>query len=158
MQMLEKWQQLNEREQKLVLAMSVVIGIFLFYSLVWQPLNNNIAKTSDKIERQQQLLSWVESETSRYQQARQSGQLTNKGGSLSSVVNGSANQQGIVIDRMQPQGSDLQVWIEQVPFDQLMAWLDQLMNNNGVKVKAIDVTNTDTAGVVNVRRLQLGRG
>lgn len=156
--MLEKWQQLNEREQKLVLAMSVVIGIFLFYSLVWQPLNNNIAKTSDKIERQQQLLSWVESETSRYQQARQSGQLTNKGGSLSSVVNGSANQQGIVIDRMQPQGSDLQVWIEQVPFDQLMAWLDQLMNNNGVKVKAIDVTNTDTAGVVNVRRLQLGRG
>ena len=32
------------------------------------------------------------------------------------------------------------------------------MNNNGVKVKAIDVTNTDTAGVVNVRRLQLGRG
>ena len=158
MQMLEKWQQLNEREQKLVLAMSVVIGIFLFYSLVWQPLNNNIAKTSDKIERQQQLLSWVESETTRYQQARQSGQLTNKGGSLSSVVNRSANQQGIVIDRMQPQGSDLQVWIEQVPFDQLMAWLDQLMNNNGVKVKAIDVTNTDTAGVVNVRRLQLGRG
>nr|WP_274620311.1 type II secretion system protein GspM [Colwellia maritima] len=37
------WHGLAIREQRLVLAMGSAVAIFLLYSLVWQPLNENLA-------------------------------------------------------------------------------------------------------------------
>ena len=58
---------------------------------------------------------------------------------------------------MQPQGEDLQVWIEEVSFNQLLTWLEQLSSRENINVKSIDLSNTQQPGVVKVRRLQLGR-
>ena len=57
--MKQRWQQLNSREQALVISMSVLVVIFLLYTLFWQPLQKNIANTEKKITRQQELLTWV---------------------------------------------------------------------------------------------------
>lgn len=151
----QKWQQLNAREQSLIIIMSVVISIFLFYSLVWQPLNDNLAKAATKLDKRQQLLHWVQEKSQQYQQLKPRGKLT--GGSLTGIVNRTAHRQQIKVTRMQPQGDDLQVWIDEAPFEQLLNWLEQLVVNEGVIIKAIDISKADTAGVVQVRRLQLGK-
>ncbi len=151
----QKWQQLNAREQSLLIVMSVVIGIFLFYSLIWQPLNDNLAKAAKKLEKQQALLVWVQEKTQQYQQANPT--IKHRGGSLTGIVNRTARSKNINVTRMQPQGDDLQVWIDEVPFEQLLKWLEQLAMNEGVLIKAIDITKADSNGVVQVRRLQLGR-
>ena len=70
------WQQLNLREQRLVMAMSAVITIFILYGLIWQPLNESIASSKLKIDRQQTLLTWVEESTQRYQLAKRNGRNT----------------------------------------------------------------------------------
>ncbi len=151
------WQQLNSREQRLVACMAIAVLVFLFYSLIWQPLNDNLAKTQQKLVRQQALLSWVSDNTERYKQAiKGSGRASS--GSLSSIVNRTARQQQIIITRMQPQGDDLQVWIDEVPFNQLLSWLEQLSMAEGLNVKGIDLTKGEDLGVVRVRRLQLGKG
>jgi len=49
------------------------------------------------------------------------------------------------------------VWIEEIPFSQLLNWLEFLANKEGLLVKSIDLSRTDVEGVVNVRRLQLGK-
>ena len=150
------WQQLNLREQRLVMAMAAVIAVFILYGLIWQPLNDNIAKRKLKIERQQTLLTWVAENTQRYQQAKRSGG-SNSGASLSSIVNRTSRQSNITITRMQPQGDDLQVWIDEISFNQLLAWLEQLASRNNLRVKNIDLSSADQQGVVRVRRLQLGK-
>ena len=150
------WQQLNLREQRLVMAMTAVIAVFILYGLIWQPLNDNIAKRKLKIERQQTLLTWVAENTQRYQQAKRSGG-SNSGASLSSIVNRTSRQSNITITRMQPQGDDLQVWIDEISFNQLLAWLEQLASRNNLRVKNIDLSSADQQGVVRVRRLQLGK-
>jgi len=150
------WQQLNMREQRLFAAMSVVIAIFILYGLIWQPLNENIANKKLKIARQQTLLTWVKENAQRYQQAkRNSGGRT--GASLSSIVNRTSRANNITITRMQPQGDDLQVWIDEISFNQLLTWLEQLANREGLQVKNIDLSLADQQGVVRVRRLQLGK-
>ena len=154
--MMERWQQLNLREQRLVLAMAALLGIFMLVNFVWQPLNSNLAKTEKKLARQQQLLTWVKDNTARYQTAKRNGNFSSSG-SLSSIVNRSARNEGISVTRLQPQGNDLQVWIDEVPFTQLLQWLEQLSDNNGLVVKTIDLTTTNKSGVVRVRRLQLGK-
>ncbi|ARD44733.1 type II secretion system protein M [Colwellia sp. PAMC 21821] len=150
------WQQLNIREQRLVLLMSGVISIFILYGLIWQPLNENIAQQKLKIERQQALLMWVEESTQRYQQAKRNSSGSS-GASLSSIVNRTSRANNIIITRMQPQGDDLQVWIDEISFNQLLTWLEKLASRDGLQVKNIDLSLADQQGVVRVRRLQLGK-
>ena len=151
------WQQLNSREQRLVAAMGVMGVIFIFYTAIWQPLNNSLVQEASKLERQQQLLTWVEENTAQYQQAKRSGGKAKLSGSISSVANRSAKTYKLTITRMQPQGDDLQVWIDSTPFTQLLFWLEHLANNEGLQVKAIDLTRGDRVGEVKVRRLHLSK-
>lgn len=151
------WQQLNNREQGLVGAMSVVFMVFIFYSALWQPINKNLAQASNKLARQQALLAWVEENTTLYQQAKKSAGKKTFNASISSVANRSAKTYKLIITRMQPQGDDLQVWIDSTPFTQLLFWLEHLANNEGLQVKAIDLTPGDKVGEVRVRRLHLAR-
>jgi len=151
------WQQLNSREQRLVAAMAVVFMVFIFYSAIWQPINKSLAEANSKLIRQQALLTWVQENTKLYQQAKQTAGKTKFSGSISSVANRSAKTYKLTITRMQPQGDDLQVWIDSTSFTQLLFWLEHLANNEGLQVKAIDLTPGDKAGEVNVRRLHLAR-
>lgn len=151
------WQGLNLREQRLVLAMGGASIVFLLYSLLWLPLNNSIAQTEQKLASRQALLTWVTDNTQKYQQVKATGSNKKSTGSLSSIINRTANQQQLTITRMQPQGDTLQVWIDNAPFTQLLFWLEQLANNEGLQVQAIDLTQGDNKGEVRVRRLQLER-
>jgi general secretion pathway protein M len=151
------WQGLNLREQRLVLIMGSAVSIFLLYSFLWQPLNENLANTEKKLASRQALLTWVDENTARYQNVKSAGGTKQSSGSLSSIINRTANQQQLTITRMQPQGDTLQVWLDSAPFTQLLFWLEHLANNEGLQVKAIDITQGDNQGEVRVRRLQLAK-
>lgn len=151
------WQDLNQREQRLVLAMSLVVGIFLFISLVWQPLNENLAKAQIKVQKQQQLEQWVNENLAYYKTLQRSGNSRKSNESLSSLVNRTAKSLSITIARMQPQGNDLQVWIDEVPFDRFVTWIDQLNRQEATKVLAVDLSVGNAPGTVKVRRLQVGK-
>lgn len=153
--MKEKWQNLNSREQQLVIAMSIAVICFLFVNLIWQPLNDNIAKAEKKLARQQELLVWVDEKTSLVKASK--GKSTSRGGSLSSIVNRTAKANKVNITRIQPQGESIQIWIDEVVFVNLLQWLNQLVISEGVSVTAIDLSATETPGITKVRRLQLGR-
>lgn len=153
--MKEKWQNLNAREQKLVIGMAVVVICFLFYSMIWQPLNDGIEKAQKKVDRQTELLAWVKEKTEIAKQSKSNRRSS--GGSISSIVSKTAKRNNVVITRIQPTGDDIQVWIDQVVFSHFLQWLNQLVISEGLHVKAVDLSDTDQAGVVKVRRLQLGK-
>ncbi|MOA04543.1 Type II secretion system protein M [compost metagenome] len=50
------------------------------------------------------------------------------------------------------------MWIDTVPFDDLLLWLATLSDQHGVQVQIIEVARENLApGLVKVRRLQLSR-
>jgi len=149
------WQQLNNREQRLLSIMATLVMVFILYSAIWQPLNDSLVNAKTKLLRQQALLTWVTDNTAQYQQAQRNGKVSNERGSLSGIVNKSANSYNLTITRMQPQGDDLQVWIDSVPFTKLLFWLEHLANNKGLQVQGIDLNPSERTGEVAVRRLQL---
>ena len=108
---------------------------------------------------QQQTLAWLE-EKGQEVLAMQGGQgrQIDTSGTLEGVVNRTAFNQKIKIARLQPQGQELQVWIDTVPFDDLLIWLAGLADQHGVQVQVIEVARENLApGLVKVRRLQLSR-
>jgi general secretion pathway protein M len=153
----QKYSQLTEREQRLVL-LSVVVGVIgLFYWLVWAPLNHSIATNHKAVEQQQQLLTWVQKNAARAIQLRSvKGVGANFNGSLPQAVNQTAAQVDIAISRMQPQGEELQVWVDQAPFNDVLSWL-QALEKMGIIILDLDIAEADVAGHIKIRRLKLGK-
>lgn len=157
--MLNKWQELSAKDQRLVLIMVISVSLFVAYRFMWQPLTENITKQENKIARQQELLTWIQDNTALYIQKNKNGDAQQQNsGSLSGLISRSASRKQIAIARIQPQGDDIQVTIDSIEFNQLLTWLQSLAATDGIMVKALDLSKEEQSGVVRVRRLSLGRG
>ncbi|WP_252496812.1 type II secretion system protein GspM [Escherichia coli] len=55
-------------------------------------------------------------------------------------------------------GENIQVWIEPVVFNDLLKWLNALDEKYALRVTQIDVSAAEKPGMVNVQRLEFGRG
>lgn len=153
------WRSISSREQRLMAVGGSCLLIGLFYWIVWQPIANRIAERERQVLSQQQTLAWLK-EKGEEVLAMQGGQgrQLDTSGTLEGVVNRTAFNQKIKIARLQPQGQELQVWIDTVPFDDLLIWLASLADQHGVQVQVIEVARENLApGLVKVRRLQLSR-
>jgi general secretion pathway protein M len=103
------------------------------------------------------LLVWVKDSAARAQQLRRSsGGKRTFSGSLPQAVNRTTAQHDIAISRMQPQGDELQVWVDQAPFNSVLEWL-KAMENMGVIILQADIAEADAPGYIKIRRLQLGK-
>jgi general secretion pathway protein M len=157
MEALKTWYAgLAEREQKLVLAGAIFGVIFLFYLTIWAPLNASLSTQKVGLQADRSNLVWVQEKAARAQILRQSSNQNSYGGSLTQLINQTTRSAGIPVSRMQPQGDELQVSIDQIAFNDLLTWLDGL-EKRGVKVILSDVSEVDAQGFVQVRRLQLGK-
>ncbi|MEG0009194.1 GspM family type II secretion system protein ExeM [Aeromonas lusitana] len=153
------WRGISTREQRLVAVGGSFLLLGLCYWAIWQPIANRIAERERQVVNQQQTLAWLK-EKGQEVLAMQasSGRQIDTSGTLDGVVNRTAFNQKIKIARLQPQGQELQVWIDTVPFDDLLLWLATLSDQHGVQVQIIEVARENLApGLVKVRRLQLSR-
>ena len=151
------YMQLSAREQRLVLVSAAFVIFAIFYWGIWSPLNTSLERSQNSVKKQQELLVWVQQNANRAVQLRSS--TGNKGGfsgSLPQVVNQSASRMKIAISRMQPQGDELQVWIDQAPFNDVLSWL-QSLEKTGVTILDVDIAEADAPGLVKIRRLKLGK-
>jgi|TARA_B110000211_G_scaffold15767_2_gene16500 general secretion pathway protein M len=155
--LVSKFKALTEREQILVMISAVVVVIGLFYFLIWSPLNAALHQQKQLLDNQQSLLVWVKDSAVRAQQLRKSSnRATPFRGSLPQAVNRTTSSHSIAISRMQPQDDELQVWIDQAPFNDVLEWLKTL-EGMGIVIIQADIAEADDPGYIKVRRLQLGK-
>lgn len=144
------WQSLQAREQQLVSVAAVVLGIGLFYALIWQPLQQQRASQQLAAQTAQAQLVWLKARLPQLATAPAAS-----GGNLNDKVAQSSRQFQIKVSRMQPKNDQLDLMLEDVPFEQLLRWLAHLQTEQGVQLAQLEVSETDSAGVVRVRRLLL---
>jgi general secretion pathway protein M len=145
------WSGLAGREQRLVSIATVVLSIGVLYWLIWQPLHQAIDTKTTALSQGQLQLMQLQQALPQLQQA--SANQGRTGGSLAQIVTNSSRSYNITVSRMQPQNDQLQLVLEDLPFEQLLRWLAQLQTTNGVKLVSLDVSNTDSSGIVRVRRM-----
>lgn len=152
----KRFEQLNDREKKLVILSAVLVVVLVFYWAVLAPLNASISKNTRSVKQQTELLTWVKSNAQRALQLKASSSRT-KGfsGSLTQVVNSTAKSVSVEVARMQPQGDELQVWVDSATFSNVISWLNTL-ESRGVRIIDADIVETNQPGQVKIRRLLLG--
>ena len=77
-------------------------------------------------------------------------------GSLPQAVNTSSARFNIAIARMQPQDDEIQVTVDEAPFNDVLGWL-QNMEEMGILILQADLAEGNAPGMVRIRRLQLGK-
>jgi len=145
------WFSLATREQRLLLVAMPLLLLGIFYWGLWQPLHQAKARNAVALQQLESQLHSFQQALPVLQQAATGPERV--GGSLAQIVSNSARSFNIRVSRMQPQNEQLQLVLEDLAFEQLLSWLHQLQNKNGVRLINLDVAVTEQPGIVRVRRM-----
>ncbi|KAA1149681.1 type II secretion system protein M [Pseudoalteromonas sp. FUC4] len=152
-QLMKQWRSLKEQEQQLVMVAGGVFIIFILVMGIFRPLNNAIEKAQQSQIKQQELLAWVDDSIVKLKAAGNKSVASNT--NLSQVVNSTRGRYKINISKMQPSSDSLRLTLDSVEFNQLIEWLDELVNQHGLKIENLDLSRDDKSGYVRVSRLVL---
>jgi general secretion pathway protein M len=154
--MSEFWNNLNARQQRiLVLAGVVVLALFL-YVQVWEPLAEARVAERERLAQQQAMLDWLTAltpvATRMRQESRRSQDLG--GRSLLGLADETARAAGLAgaLSRIEPAGDgQVRVWLDGADFVTTIGWLERLSTSHPIEVSQLSVDRGQGVGRVNVR-------
>lgn len=152
----ERFDALQPREQWMLGAGAVALLLTCLYLLAWEPLVLARGQRAAALASSRELALRLEQAAARVQSdaARNPAAQAGRDLSLMAAVDQAGKQGGLgkAPTRIQPEGErSVRVWFEDVPFDALVRWLDQLHARYGVSVQTLDVEPQSSPGLVNVR-------
>ncbi|WP_289107883.1 type II secretion system protein M [uncultured Pseudoalteromonas sp.] len=152
-QIIQYWRSLKEQEQQLIMVAGGIFVVFVLVMGIFRPLNNAIDKAKKSYVTQQELLVWVDESIVKLKAAGNTQAISNQ--NISQVVNSTRSRYRITISKMQPNDNSLRLTLDSVEFNQLIEWLDELVNQHGLTVENLDLSKDDKSGFVRVSRLVL---
>lgn len=137
------------REQLAVKIVGVVLLFVLVLLLVVLPLHRFNADAIADLRAQQDTLTWMQNNRgaigSDTQKTRASGDT------VLALANQNARNLGLSIKRYEPSGQGLNLWLEQVPFSQVVKWLEALQRDSGIIAVEFSASKRDEPGMVDAR-------
>jgi type II secretory pathway component PulM len=145
------YQNLAERERRMVLFGAIVAGILVILAVVL-PLNRNIAQAKQRVTVKQDDLSFIQSAAPQIASAGPGPAGVASSENLVVLIDSSARESGLgkSLASTQPTGQkSLRVRFDRAPFDGLVAWLARISQNYGVSVESAEIEFAGEAGMVN---------
>ena len=145
----------QRHEQLLLMALVACVTLWLLSMLVLKPLN---AK-QNQLERQNHIalenLTRARQLTAEYQQLMATGTIrattTRSRQNLSNIIDASVAANNLTMRRYQPSASGMaQVRFENMPFEQIIAWLHDIEFKHGLIVQDLSITQGNSSGLVNL--------
>lgn len=149
--MKEWFAQLNQREQMSLLALGLAVALYLLYVLVWSPLDSQREQLALQNAAIAESQVRVDAMVSELLQLRAGGVKTGAKRNLTSVINESTSRLQLPVIRLQPNSrGEIQVRLENAVFDDVLQWLYQMEYTEQMLVREVSLTQSNTAGLVNV--------
>ena len=150
-----RFEALQPREQLLVAAAGLVLSLALIWLVLWQPFALARSHRAEELESARSLAARIEQIGAQVQARPSSGApVVGHDVSLLSAVD-KASKDGVLgkpLSRINPDGENqVRVWIDDVPFDALLRWVDDLQSHYDVRVDNIAMERRSAAGVVSAR-------
>ena len=144
--------ELERREQWIVIAGVTTVLLYVLYLSVLAPINDKVSTLQLRNKGAAETLQWIQQGAQEVKTLRGASRGPGGGVSLSKLVDQSAAKFGIRVSRFQPSGKkEAQVWLEKADFNRIIAWLDQMENGYGIGVSNVSMNSANNPGTVNVR-------
>ena len=151
------WQQLESREQFILMGGGVIVVLILLYALIWQPWHKSIESMQKSIQTMRSDLVWVRQYAPIIKSGGQGVNKNTKGSdqSLLSVIESTAKRGKVhtAIQQMTPSSENkVRVVLEDANFNHWVKWIEVLSAQYGVAVEQASADrNDDKPNVVEVR-------
>jgi len=146
---------LAPRERYMLLGMTVFLAIILVYFVLVNPAINAAADAKQMLTNKQTLIQWMKSNESKVTQLRKQNGASSKpttSQSFLALVNRSSSQYSVPLKRYEPEGQNkLRVWVEDVPFNGLISWLNELKAKNAINVVNISIDAQKEPGIISAK-------
>ena len=154
--LISAYDHLPRRDQRAVQVLALALALAIVFFVIWQPVRDFSDEAHARAEAAAERLAWLESNL---EQARQMAgvnqapaQKVNDARGLMSTVTGTAQENGLVLQRFEPSGEDkMRVWLDSASFDTLARWLESLKKQYGITVDQAALDRADIPGRVNAR-------
>lgn len=147
------WANLQPRERHTLLGGGVALALILLYVLVLDPYRQELLRLRQSVEAQTTELAWMRQASEEVKRLRGNSPAARSvtGQSLMSQVDASARSTGLsgAIKEIKPEGQGVKVRLEQVSFDDMLRWLEQLNSKQGVAVSSLVMERLSEPGRVN---------
>lgn len=154
---LEKYNSLENREKKALIALTMFFVALIIYFAIWSPIYTYHQDSLQKRDTQFSLIQYMRASEKQARSSSSNTKAKPKGQSLITDISNSARQLGIKPSRMQPEGdSTVSVWFNDVVFNDLINWIVRLNEREGVGIQQISIDRQDNPGTVNVRLVLSG--
>lgn len=132
----------TERERFLLAVLGAAAGLALLYLLIWSPLSAVRNGYLAAITRQDALA--LRLSTMPFDAVAQPDDPR----APAVIVSGSAGVAGLTIRRLEPAADRVRVVLEDADFGLVLAWIDGLDRDAGLRVVEIDITRRPSPGTV----------
>jgi len=145
---------LESRERNLVIVAAVMVALTLPYQFAWKPFSESFDNVNVRVTSKRNQLAIMQQQAITIKKLQGAGAVISQPGRqfLSNVINTDANRNGLAsaLSIKADGQNSLRVSMDNVPFDKVMDWLDQLTSKNGIIVSKLTVDRQPSVGRVNV--------
>ena len=145
---------LEARERNLILVAAAIFVLVIPYQFIWNPFVESVENTNGRVQAQKVQFIKMQQQAKKVQQLRGSGNVIAQPGKqfLNNVIQTAAKNNGLssTLKIKSDTDNSIRVSLDNVPFDNVMNWLDQLVSMNGVIVSKLNIDRQPTIGNVNV--------
>ena len=137
----------ERREQVLIVIGSVFAAGYLGYAVLYTPLVKWRARALEDIRTYEAITARVAANGANLQTAMTDDPALPD----ATAITNSSTAVGLVIRRIEPEGSRTAIEMEEADFSVLISWLSVLEEDYGLKVAAIELDRRPVPGVVSAR-------
>lgn len=157
---LQRWQVLSPEERTALSVGAAALGGFLLIAGLYLPLQVRLAQLREAVPADAGQLALMQNQARRVGELRARGAgAPGRGGNVLATLEQSANAKGLrgAITRLEPDGgSGARLTLDAVAFNQLVAWLNELQIQNGLRVENAQIEPQTAPGMVSARLVLRG--
>lgn len=141
--------QLDQRDRTALKVLAVFTVLLLLYFTVLKPSFNYYHDSRDRMLNNHELLGWVLENGERARLQQRSSYNPSTSTPLIKQISDSAIN--LTLDRIQPEGEGLRVWINQAKLSDVLTWLATLATEHNIHIKQIAIEHAKTQGFIKVQ-------
>ncbi len=153
-----RYDSLADSERLIVNLVGVLILAALVYLMLIAPAQRSVSDAQMKVTAQQKLVQWMKENESVARMAAGSGGAVAKSDQpIQTIITSTAGPLGVIVKRFENESENkLRVWLEKVPFDKTVRWLDQLESRYGIQIISISLDAEKEPGLVTAKLVLQG--
>jgi general secretion pathway protein M len=146
------WAARQIRERQILVVGAIAVAVSIFYLAIWEPVARAQRKADAALRQSRTVANRLETNAVEVQRSRGTGGGFSSLPLLTAVDQAAKRPElGKAPSRIQPENDkEVKLWLDEVPFDALVSWLQILQTQYGIAVASAELEKKGE-GLVNAR-------